>query len=226
MKIFVATCIQGLFFLLPWGIRRRLLNIIFNHSISKSAHIGFSIILAKRIEMHAKSRIGHFTIIKGASLIVLNERSSIGNLNWIFAFPIGTKSQHFHDQPGRSASLVLGRHSAITARHILDCTDSIKIGEFSTVAGYRTQFLTHSINLRESRQKAECIEIGKYCFIGTGCILLPGASLPDFCVLGAGSVLTKKFKDSFSLYSGTPAIQVRSLENSALYFHRTQGFII
>ena len=119
----------------------------------------------------------------------------------------------------------MGSHAAITTRHYIDCTNSVTVGEFSTVAGARSQLLTHSIDLQESRQSSKPINIGKYCFIGTACIVLGGSSLPDYSVLGASSMMNKSFSEAYFLYAGNPAKAVKELSKDMAYFRRPSGFV-
>jgi acetyltransferase-like isoleucine patch superfamily enzyme len=111
-------------------------------------------------------------------------------------------------------------------RHIIDCNERVVIGRFSTIAGYRSQILTHSIDIYNCRQHAEPIKIGDFCFIGTGCILLGGAVLPSYCVLGAGSVLTSRFTSENALYAGTPAVHKKTFDDNVAYFTRSVGSVI
>jgi acetyltransferase-like isoleucine patch superfamily enzyme len=148
----------------------------------------------------------------------------IGKLNWITGFPSGP-SPHFAHQPERQPSLVLGAHAAISNRHILDCTAKVLIGAYATFAGFRSQILTHSIDLEHSRQSAEPIEIGEYSFVGTDCILLGGSSLPSRSVLGAKSLLNKKFSAELTLYGGVPAKPIKLMPATWAYFNRQTGFI-
>lgn len=48
------------------------------------------------------------------------------------------------------------------------------------------------------------IRIGKNCWIGVNCSILPGVSLGDNCVVGSGAVVTKSFPDN-SIIAGVPA---------------------
>jgi acetyltransferase-like isoleucine patch superfamily enzyme len=121
--------------------------------------------------------------------------------------------------------LVIERHAAITHRHLIDCTDRVVVGEFSIVAGWRSQILTHAIDIRLSRQSAASVSIGRYCFVGTGVIILKGARRPDYSVLSAGSVLANAMADTSMLYSGVPAVAVTPLDRELGYFQRTRGFV-
>lgn len=49
------------------------------------------------------------------------------------------------------------------------------------------------------------IIVGNKCFIGHSSILLPGIELADGIVVGAGSVVTKSFKEKNIIIAGNPA---------------------
>ena len=210
--------------LLPWKLRRWLLNHVWNYEIAPDAIIGLSWFFPKKLVMRPRSRIGHFSLAKGVELVYLGESARIGNLNWITGFPM-TASRFFSHQTNRRPCLILGRHTAVTNRHLIDCTSEVRIGDFTTVAGFRTQILTHSIDLVACRQHSETITIGKFCFIGTGCTLLGGTTLPDYSVLGAASLLNKRFEDSYRLYGGVPARELKKLAPESGYFQRKVGYV-
>ncbi len=221
MKKIIALLI--VFF--PWKIKRFLLIKIWKYDIHPTAKIGLSYIYPKKLTMAKGSQIDNFTVAIHLDAVILGENSSIGRSNWLTGFPKTLNSDHFAHQKNRKCELVLGRETAITKKHHLDCTNQIKIGDFTTVAGYHSQFLTHSINVYENMQDSHPISIGDYCFVGTGCVILGGAELPSFSVLGAKSLLNKKFNDSFMLYGGTPATGVKTIDKGAKYFHRSEGFV-
>jgi len=211
---------------LPWTLRRAVLRRFLGYQIADTARIGLSWIYPKRLILGAGARIGHLTICKDIDLIHLEESASIGNLNWITGFPSGDHGGHFGHQTDRHPELILGRHSSITNRHLIDCTERIQIGAFTTVAGFASQLLTHSINLETSRQEALPISIGAYCFVGTNCVLLGGSSLPDYSVLGAKSLLNRACTESYFLYGGVPAKPIKTLPASYRYFQRTSGYVL
>ena len=217
-KIFSASLL-----LLPWPLRRLIMVTFFGYQIHPTARIGLSIICPDQLEMAEGSRIGSFTICKGLRLLKLGEQAFIGHLNWITAFPANGKG-YFSSDVGRLPELVVGNHAAITSRHYIDCTNTFHIGRFTTVAGLHSQILTHSIDIYRSRQSSKPITIGEYCFVGTGSILLGGSVLPDYSVLGAGSVLNKAYTESHCLYAGNPARPVKSIKD-AEYFQRTTGHV-
>ena len=215
---------QLLLLLLPWRIRRPLLQTWFRWTIAPNAKIGFSIIAAEHVKLASDAQIGHLNIVKGLSSLDLGVASLIGNLNWITANP-ASGLRHFVEDKNRYPSLTIGKHAAITHRHLIDCTDRVEIGEFSTFGGWRSQILTHSIDVGMGRQSATPVSIGKFCFVGTGVVILKGSRLPDYSILGAGSVLTKAMTDPYMLYSGVPAAPVSGLDKDSKYFTRDTGYV-
>jgi acetyltransferase-like isoleucine patch superfamily enzyme len=221
MRIFLSI----IFFLLPWSIRRRLLNLTFGFKIHPTAYIGFSLILPRSLCMSEQAHIGHLVTAIHLDEIFMGQKSYIDRGCWITGFPSKTSSEHFVHQNNRVSRLSLGRHSAITKNHHFDCTSPIEIGEFTTIAGYHSQFLTHSIDLQSNRQNSNPIKIGDYCFIGTDVVILGGAVLPSYCVLGAKSLLNKAFSEEWSLYAGVPAVHKKHIDPQDKYFSRNVGFV-
>ena len=211
--------------LLPWSIRRDFLQKQFGFTIHPTARIGLAWIFPERLIMEANSSIGHLTLCKNIALLHRGEQVSVGRGNWITGFPLGP-SPHFASETERRPELIIGAHSAITHRHLIDCTNTITIGRFTTVAGFHSQMLTHSIDLAHNRQASAAIRIGDYCFVGTNCVLLGGSAVPDFCVLGAKSLVNKAFTETHQLYGGVPAKAVQALPTDYAYFNRTTGFVI
>jgi carbonic anhydrase/acetyltransferase-like protein (isoleucine patch superfamily) len=221
----MRNILRILLVILPWRLRRLLLILFFKYELDSTSRIGFAWAFPNRLVMGPYSQIGHLTVCKGLDLLQLGEHASIGRLNWITGFP-SDGTRHFVELSGRTPELRVGDHAAITHRHLIDCTDSIVIGEFSTVAGFRSQFLSHSVNLESARQDTGRISVGRYCFVGTDCVVLGGSVLPDFSVLGAKSLLNKSFEDAYRLYAGVPASAVKELPRTAAYFTRETGFVI
>lgn len=211
--------------LLPTKIKVFMYVRLLGWDIHPSAKIGLSLILCNKLAMGAGSRIGNFTVVKGVSLVRMDTLSSLGSLNWVTGFPL-MPSKHFRADENRQTTLHIKEHGAITNRHLIDCTDSVIIGRFTTFAGYRSQILTHSINLKESRQRCSPVIVGDYCFIGTSCVLLPGTKIPNKSILAAGAVLSNEFQDEGCLYGGVPAKKIKHLElNSYKYMNRTDGYV-
>jgi acetyltransferase-like isoleucine patch superfamily enzyme len=212
-------------FLFPWFLRRRMLNKWFGYKIHAKASIGLAWIFPRELIMEAGSRIDHFNVAIHLDKIELGSKAAIGRGNWITGFPTNSNSPHFRHQPQRKAELVLGESANITKYHHFDCTSQIHIGRYATIAGYASQFLTHSIDLNENRQDSNPILIGEYSFIGTNVVVLGGSELPNYSVLAAKSLLNKTFSDEWMLYAGLPAHKIKEVPKTAKYFTRLEGFV-
>ena len=211
--------------LLPWSMRRRFLEKQFGYTIHPTSRIGLAWIFPDRLIMEEQTSIGHLTVCKNIALLHLKAHASLGRGNWITGFPLGA-SRHFAAETDRQPQLIIGEHSAITHRHLIDCTNSVTIGKFTTIAGFQSQILTHSIDIERNQQASAPVRIGDYCFVGTNCVLLGGSALPDYSVLGAKSLLNKSFSETHHLYAGVPARPVQGLSPECEYFRRTDGFVI
>lgn len=209
--------------LLPWPLKRRVLQRFWGYELADDARIGLSYIFPGQLVMGHGAYIGHLNVAIHLGRLECGEHSSIGRGNWITGHaPDGA---HFTHRTARDPALLLGAHAAITKSHTIDCTDRVEIGPFTTVAGYASQIITHGIDLVASRQDCKPISIGAYCLVGTRVTVLGGAVLPDRCVLGAGAVLNKPHVEQYTLYAGQPAVRVKSLPPDAAYFHREEGVV-
>jgi acetyltransferase-like isoleucine patch superfamily enzyme len=210
--------------LLPWFLKRPLLNRFFGYQLAKSARIGLAWVFPENLIMKEHAQISHFCVAIHLRTITLSEDSRIGRNNWITGYPAGSK-KHFTHITHRAPDLELGVGSAITKNHHIDCTEKITIGDYTIIAGYQSQLLTHSINIELSRQDAAPISIGDYCFVGTNSVILGGARLPSYSVLGAKSLLNQAFEEPYRLIAGVPAKEIKSLDPDFAYFKRIRGFV-
>lgn len=217
--------LKAFILLLPWFLRRRILITFFRYQIHPTARIGLSWIFPRSLIMQEGSRIGHFNVAVHLDLIRMGKSASIARSNWITGYATKTLSKHFQHQIERKAELIVGDHSAITKQHHFDCTNSICIGSYTTIAGYASQFLTHSIDVLQNRQDSHKISIGNYCFVGTNVVVLGGAVLPSYSVLGAKALLNKEQSKEWTLYGGVPAKAIAPITTDAQYFTRTTGFV-
>jgi acetyltransferase-like isoleucine patch superfamily enzyme len=211
--------------LLPWSIKRRVLEKFWGYDIAESSRIGLSYIFPGHLKLEAGARIGHLNVAVHLESLVCGENSRIGRSNWITGHE--RSGRFFSHLPGRSSSFSLGAESAVTKSHIFDCSDSISIGSFTTVAGYGSQFITHGIDLASSKQSCDPIDIGSFCLVSTRVTVVGGAILPCYSQLAAGSVLTSRLDvlKEYSLYGGSPAKWKKNLDPDSRYFHRESGFV-
>jgi len=213
--------------LLPSTLRRHVLRMVLGYELHPTSYIGLSLVLPKRLVMGPGSRISHLNVCKGLDLIDMAENAAIGRLNWISGFPAPSKpGQHFQQETERRSELIIGANAGITNRHLIDCTNTVTLGPFSNVGGFRCQLMTHSVEIVEGRQGSAPITLGAYSLVGTACVLLGGASLPEYSVLSASSLLNKRFDEPYMLYGGVPAKPIKSIPKEAGYFTRQTGFIV
>ena len=86
---------------------------------------------------------------------------------------------------------------------------SIRIGEdcmFSSDIQFRTGDSHSIIDFNGKRlNPSENIYIGNHVWVGTKVICLKGVHIADNCIVGAGSLLTKKFNEENVIVAGNPA---------------------
>lgn len=134
-----------------------------------------------------------------------------------------TGSAKWADQrdPELAGSLVLGEKAAITGRHFFECAGGVSIGRLTVVGGFKSIVITRFIDLETSRQTGAPVRIGEHCMIASATTILPGVTIGDRCVVGAGSVVAKDLLDPDMMYAGNPARPVRSVEGAA-FLRRTE----
>lgn len=75
----------------------------------------------------------------------------------------------------------------------------------------------------------QSVNIGRYCWLGMGSIILPGVTLGDFTIVGAGSIVTRSFPKGHCVIAGNPAREIRKLNSSECLEHKSiyeyHGFI-
>lgn len=225
LRVLSSLLVRLLVAMLPWPARRFALTRLFGYRFGRGARIAWlSWVYPRSLEMGDEASIALFTVVIHLENLRMGEKASIGRGNWITGHPRG-RTPHFRHRLDRDPSLYLGQHSAITKSHLIDCTDTVRIGDFSTIAGYRSQILTHAIDLHAGRQDCWPIHVGDYCFVGTGSVLLCGARLPNASVLGALSLLHKAYDEPYTLYAGNPARPLKSIDPAGAYFRRETGFV-
>jgi len=162
-------------------------------------------------------RIGRGTRIAALNLIdcdrvSLGERCRIGPLNFIsvHAFEMGDEAKilsfNFFGRglaEGRryKGTFSLGDRGAIHWMHFFDVRYDIRIGGGGSIAGKSICFWTHAGGVLRRGP----ITVGDRCHVGSHTVFIAGASVPDGCTVGVGSVVTKRFEEPNCLIAGNPA---------------------
>lgn len=161
----------------------------------------FNLIIVDSLVMKKESRIGHLNFIKGGFDVLMDEKSSIHNLNKISSIAVLYESVCLH----------LRRNARIGVSHLLDLTSSITIGENSMLAGADTQIWTHSFYFEETgmgyvRVDGE-VHIGSNCYIGARCTILPNVFIGNVITVGAATCVSKSLKNK-GAYVSPPVIHL------------------
>ena len=94
----------------------------------------------------------------------------------------------------------------------------VKIGNNVTLAS-GTVLLTHDNSVIKCDIDATDyfgkIVIGDFCFVGVRSIIMPGVTLGDHTIVGAGSVVTKSFEDGNVVIAGNPARVICTIKEFA-----------
>lgn len=92
----------------------------------------------------------------------------------------------------------------------------IKIGNNCIIAAGVT-LLTHDASAcyfsSKIRDLFGFIEIGNNVFIGVNATIMPGVTISDDCIIGAGSVVTKSVREPGSVIAGNPAKKICTIDD-------------
>ena len=118
---------------------------------------------------------------------------------------------------GEYSNITLKKNAEITNNCFLLAKDKITIGENSTLA-YQTTILTssnpngpHNTLMKLYPKMNAPVTIGDNSWIGARALILPGVKIGNFCVVAAGSVVTKDVPD-YSVVGGVPAKVIKMLD--------------
>lgn len=126
-------------------------------------------------------------------------------------------------------SVILGKNIHIGRGFFIRAEGGLYIGE-NTHISRNLMLYTHNHNYEGTRLPYDNsfifkpVKIGKNVWVGTNVIILPGSTIGDGCIVGAGSVVSGNFED-LCIIGGNPARKINyrdeshysSLENKKLY---------
>lgn len=111
--------------------------------------------------------------------------------------------------------LEIGDNTFIEFDAHIACAGSVVIGKNVLIAG--GVFISdHNHSMPEGEGSpldgplvVKAVRIGSGCWIGERCSILPGVTLGERCIVGAGAVVTRSFPDG-SVVAGVPARLIQS----------------
>jgi acetyltransferase-like isoleucine patch superfamily enzyme len=97
----------------------------------------------------------------------------------------------------------------------------IRIGDYTQIAA-NVGIISANHVLTDSRAHvADEVNIGAYCWIGMGAVVLPGVVLGDFTVVGAGSIVTRSFPEGHCVIAGNPARKIADIAPADCVRHKS-----
>jgi acetyltransferase-like isoleucine patch superfamily enzyme len=112
--------------------------------------------------------------------------------NWIYRHVLGMK---------------VGENTAFALMVMVDVffPEYIRIGH-NTIIGYNTTILAHEYLIKEYRLGE--VRIGSHVMVGANSTILPGVTIGDYAIIGAGSVVHKDVAP-YSFVAGNPLQVIR-----------------
>jgi acetyltransferase-like isoleucine patch superfamily enzyme len=107
--------------------------------------------------------------------------------------------------------LRIGNNCVISPDSFIQAQGGITIGDNVMLApGVKIWSVNHVFSdttrpIRDQGYEEEAVEIGSGCWLGANVFVMPGVSLPEGCVVSAGSVVGKKRYPPWSILAGFPA---------------------
>lgn len=196
------------------------------HSIAPRARIGFSWLHCNQLVMASGARIGHFNLVLVSRMIIRSD-GLVGHMN-VCRGPIslrlgegaklGNRNTVARARKGVTfgpAQLCLAKGAVITAGHSLDCTQTIRFGAYSILAGKGSQIWTHGYvheDVGSGRYRVDGqVIIGDNVYLGSSVIVTGGVSICDAASVGVGACVTKHLTEPGFYVSG----QLRMLPKPA-----------
>ncbi|OYX61162.1 MAG: hypothetical protein B7Y89_13985 [Novosphingobium sp. 32-60-15] len=108
----------------------------------------------------------------------------------------------------KGARLSIGARCFINNGCIIESRDEVEIGDHCLI-GDGVQIMDYNYHQVNKGSEPRCakVRIGRNVWLANRCLVLPGVSIGDHSVVGAGAVVTKSFP-SRSIIAGNPACLV------------------
>ncbi|HUF12927.1 MAG TPA: acyltransferase [Longimicrobiales bacterium] len=109
--------------------------------------------------------------------------------------------------------LIMGEHCHLGAYCYVNVARGTIVLGSGVAIGPGTRIIAYSNHYRAGRLVAEeritaDIRIGSNVFVGANCVILPGSTIADNVVVGAGSVVRGELETN-AIYAGAPARKIR-----------------
>lgn len=162
-------------------------------SLGDNASIGNGcILICDSITLKQSAYIGRFNILHGPFSVILCKYAAIGNGNKITRGPRG-------DVTSGRAFIRLGELSKITADHRIDLTRSVYFGNYTTLAGTRSEIWTHGyVHAPHGSDRYRVdgsVVLENNVYIGSRSLITSGVRVASCIQVGAGTVVSKSLSE-------------------------------
>lgn len=178
---------EPLFLRIPYGLSSRLRIVLFRL-------LGMSLGTKNRIETGRCRRLNQIAI-----------GSNNAFTQGFFLWP--------EDSQSNNKRIIIGNHNYFNRNLMIDACENIIIGDMNMfgpdvyITDSNHKFGNGISPSKQPMHKGK-VKIGNHCWIGAKVIILKDVELGDYCVVAAGSIVTKSFP-SRSLVAGVPAKLIR-----------------
>lgn len=128
-----------------------------------------------------------------------------------------TSSLHFRAEFYRPEGIRVGEHCTIGDTCFLDGRETITIGDCVNIGSHVSIYTRqHDIDSPDFAESGGPVNIGRYAYLGSHCIILPNVTVGEGAVVAAGAVVTRDVAP-FTLVAGIPARFVRERSRDLRY---------
>lgn len=114
-------------------------------------------------------------------------------------------------------NITFGKSVRLNEKVYLHAKNGIEIGDNTTLS-YGVSVITESYDVSDYTKYLERhhsgaeIKIGRNVWIGANSTILPGVTIADNIIVGAGSVVNHSLTEEYCIYAGVPAIAKKRID--------------
>ena len=156
-------------------------------SIIKEVYRLFRYIIKWILFYHKFEKVGFHTVIRKPFIVENVKNVRIGD--WVSSLP-GLRIQTYNKY-----NEVMSQYVEIIATDSLVIEDNVSIGQFAMINTSLHGYMEKDVPIGQQDLISAPIRIGEGSHIGAGAMILPGANVGKFCVIGANCVINKSIQD-------------------------------
>ena len=196
--------------LLPLPLKLLLYRRVMGWQIDQNVQIGLSYLDADQVWISENVYIGNLNIIRCVKQLRIGNNSRLMNFNQFFGR---------RDNPRWTSQLTIGEHVQFMSHHFIDAGGTVTIGDRTTIGGRDTQIWSHGLTYETSEAMLSplAVTVGSDVYVGARATLV-NCHIPSKAVVGAGSVVTKKFAEEVDrlLIAGNPAMIKKRYQSTGM----------